>query len=162
MESSTFVRKAFYSDPPAKGATPAEWAEWADKDDRQAAADKAAYTKGLDHAVGGAFDQADIYAASEGCTPHAPTAGGGTGQSVPIAFVGGDVEAGIAPDIDLPQAASQDSDYDRRKVAQDLESKRNKGGGRRSATLDRHGRVVKESKSARRRANQKARKAAGK
>ena len=47
---NTFIRKDFYIQPPAKDATPAEWAEWMKRDDRKAAAHKAQVTKSLEHA----------------------------------------------------------------------------------------------------------------
>lgn len=43
---ATFIRRDFYLEPPSsKDATPEEWAAWAKKDDRKAAAAKAQYTK---------------------------------------------------------------------------------------------------------------------
>jgi len=46
---STFVRKDFYIQPPEKDATPEEWAKWLKKDNRKAAAHKAAHTRSLVH-----------------------------------------------------------------------------------------------------------------
>lgn len=47
---STFVRKDFYIDPPAKDATSDEWQKWLKKDNAKAAAAKRAHTKSLAHA----------------------------------------------------------------------------------------------------------------
>jgi hypothetical protein len=47
---STFVRKDFYIEPPKEDASPKEWAEWLKKDNRKAAAHKAAHTRTLEHA----------------------------------------------------------------------------------------------------------------
>jgi len=44
---STFVRRDFYIQPPDENATPEEWQRWLKKDNRKAAAHKAAYTRSL-------------------------------------------------------------------------------------------------------------------
>jgi len=50
MMDSTFIRKDFYIQPPDKDASPEEWAKWLKKDNRKAAAHKAAHTRTLEHA----------------------------------------------------------------------------------------------------------------
>jgi hypothetical protein len=47
-DTNSFVRKDFYIDPPAKNASPEEWAAWLEADKRKAAAAKAAYTKSFE------------------------------------------------------------------------------------------------------------------
>lgn len=46
---TSFVRKEFYLDPPAEGASEKEWQEWIRKDDAKARAAKAAHTKATQH-----------------------------------------------------------------------------------------------------------------
>lgn len=48
MEDMGFIRQDFYIQPPEKDASPEVWNEWLKRDNRKAAAAKAAHTKSLD------------------------------------------------------------------------------------------------------------------
>lgn len=127
---TTFVRKDFYIQPPAKDAPPEEWAEWLKKDTRKAAAHKAAYTKSLEHA--------DIPEEFQASTMR--KVGGVWRQSTAIGFVG-DVEDDTCSAEPMVEAGQ-----DRKVILSDMETTRNKRGG------------TRKGKSARRHKNKKRRK----
>ena len=45
MDSSTFIRRDFYLEPPGKNATPEQWQEWLKKDALKARGAKSAFTR---------------------------------------------------------------------------------------------------------------------
>lgn len=127
---STFVRKDFYIDPPADNASAEEWLKWLKKDQRKAAAAKAAYTRSLDHA-----DTPEEF--QETATRKV------NGRWVQCTMVGftGD------PDSDAGAQAEQAVESDQEEVAilRTIEQHRNIRGG------------TRKGKSARRHANKKRR-----
>lgn len=133
----TFVRKDFYSTPPAPDATPEEWSTWSAADDLKARAAKAAYTKSLEHTETPEWLSADSVSKSTG---------GVHRQSTAVGFIGaeGDIRAERIDDAPLA-----DSCAEHRAAIMRMEVTRHKRG------------VASKAKSARRRANRKARRIIG-
>ena len=103
---SEFVRKDFYLEPPAKGASVEEWEAWLKADNRKAAAHKASHTKAQEHG-----EVSDL----PGFVPGMAIKGTGgvyRQQYTAIGF-GGDWENGNGT-IDLVSTASQDKHYQAR------------------------------------------------
>jgi len=97
---SDFVRDAFYIDPPAKGASPDEWAKWLKADARKAAAAKAAHTKAQEYG-----EVSDLPGFVPGMAIKGP--GGVYRQQYTAIGFGGDWENGNGT-IDLVAPATQD------------------------------------------------------
>lgn len=128
---ATFVRKDFYSEPPASGAGVEEWTNWAAKDDRKAAAAKAQYTK--------SFNQQECPSWLVGETVVTKQNGVHT-QSTLVGFTG----SADAGDCQAEVAVQPGQEHHIALV--DMEAHRNRRGG------------SKSGKSARRRKNRKLRK----
>jgi hypothetical protein len=124
-----FVRKDFYIDPPSKDSSKEDWAKWIKKDDRKARAHKALYTR--------SFKQEDAPDEYQAHTQR--KIGGVWRQTSAIGFTGGDEEhSNVEPIVE--------SDQEKLAILRRMEEHRNVRGG------------SKKGKSARRRANRKARK----
>jgi len=128
--SNTFVRKAFYSNPPGADATSEEWLAWAAKDDRKAAAAKAAYTK--------SFEQQECPTWLEGET--VTTKQNGVHRSTSLVGFTGSAEEGTCR-VERAVEAGQEHHV----ALVSMEKARNRRGG------------TKSGKSARRRKNKKRR-----
>lgn len=96
--SSTFVREAFYVNPPKHNATPAEWEEWMEKDRKAAIQAKRAYTRSQ--------PACELPANAQGTTFR--RVNGVWKQSTSIGFVGeGEGNGHLEPMIE----ATQEKDY---------------------------------------------------
>lgn len=136
----TFIRKDFYSEPPARDATPEEWNTWIARDTRQAAAAKAVHTKSLEHTDTPTWLVADAPWQSGGLT--SVKAGGITRQSQAVGFIGSPEEGTVQVER-IDTAPGPDILIDIRAAVETAEAARHKRGGRR------------RGKSARRRANRR-------
>lgn len=128
---ATFVRQDFYIEPPAQDASPEEWAEWARKDDRKAAAAKAQYTK--------SFQQQEVptWLAGESVVIKQ----NGVHKQTSLVGFTGDAEEGTCQ-AEAAGPAKQEHHI----ALVSMEAERNKRGG------------IRKGKSARRRKNKKRRK----
>lgn len=131
---STFVRQDFYIDPPSADADPKEWAEWLKRDNRKAAAAKAAHTKSLEYA-----DTPEEFQSGS-----MRKVGGVWRQSVAVGF-NGSAEEGTCTVEPVMEATQEKAT-----ILSAMEENRNKRGG------------SKSGKSARRHKNRKRRKKKGK
>lgn len=96
VQEVNFVRKAFYLEPPAKGATVEVWEAWMQADKDMARADKARHTRSLKHAE----------VPETGQAKSVTKIGGVYRQSALVGFVG-DAEQGTAQ-VEAAVEAKQD------------------------------------------------------